>query len=61
LVELEKQLRDIDMAVGQVRIYLLNFYRTLSSAQALALGNLVIPRQIVKKEKPWLVITHKAQ
>ncbi len=56
---LDKQLRDIDIAIGQVRIYLLDFHSTLVSAQALAQGKIEIPPQIVQKEKPWLVKSPK--
>ncbi len=56
---LDKQLHDIDMAIGQVRIYLLGFHRTLASAQALAQGNIEITQQIAVQEKTWLVAVTK--
>ncbi len=34
LAELEIQLRNIDITIGHVRIYLLDFHRTLASAWA---------------------------
>jgi hypothetical protein len=47
------------MAIGQVRIYLLGFHRTLASAQALAQGNIEIPYPIANKEKSNLEIVPK--
>ncbi len=59
LAELEKKLQDIHIAIIQVRMYLLGFHRTLTSAQALAEGNIEIPRQIANKEKPRLIVVTK--
>lgn len=56
IIALDKQMHDIDTAIGQVRFYLLGYHRTLASAQAIAQGNIELSNQIVEKERPLLVV-----
>jgi hypothetical protein len=45
---LDKHLPNIDMAVGQVCIYLLSFHRTFASIQVLVEGNIALINEIRK-------------